>query len=145
MKSPKSLAVLSVVLFILLSFNRVEKKSKLDLNTVNVMAMLSEQELGQRPSHNYMFYVKTEINKLVNTEVVNAKVYVLNRKTNEETIIAQENLELTDFQFIEGMGITGIQNLNVVNTTYDTPYNFYDLLKFESIYRNFVDATNRLL
>ena len=145
MKSPKSLAVLSVVLFILLSFNRVEKKSKLDLNTVNVMAMLSEQELGQRPSHNYMFYVKTEINKLVNTEVVNAKVYVLNRKTNEETIIAQENLELTDFQFIEGMGITGVQNLNVVNTTYDTPYNFYDLLKFESIYRNFVDATNRLL
>lgn len=145
MKSPKSLAVLSVVLVILLSFNRVEKKSKLDLNTVNVMAMLSEQELGQRPSHNYMFYVKTEINKLVNTEVVNAKVYVLNRKTNEETIIAQENLELTDFQFIEGMGITGIQNLNVVNTTYDTPYNFYDLLKFESIYRNFVDATNRLL
>ena len=81
----------------------------------------------------------------MNTEVVNAKVYVLNRKTNEETIIAQENLELTDFQFIEGMGITGIQNLNVVNTTYDTPYNFYDLLKFESIYRNFVDATNRLL
>ena len=55
MKSPKSLAVLSVVLVILLSFNRVEKKSKLDLNTVNVMAMLSEQELGHRPSHNYMF------------------------------------------------------------------------------------------
>jgi len=145
MKSPKSLAVLSVVLVILLSFNRVEKKSKLDFNTVNVMAMLSEQELGHRPSHNYMFYVKTEINKLVNTEVVNAKVYVLNRKTNQENLIAQENLELTDFQSIEGMGITGIQNLNEVNAMYDTPYNFYDLLKFDPIYRNFVDSTKKLL
>lgn len=28
------------------------------------MAMLSEQELDHRPSHDYMFYVKTEINKV---------------------------------------------------------------------------------
>ena len=76
---------------------------------------------------------------------MNAKVYVLNRKTNQENLIAQENLELTDFQSIEGMGITGIQNLNEVNTMYDTPHNFYDLLKFDPIYRNFVDSTKKLL
>ena len=145
MKSPKTLAVLSVVLVILLSFNRIEKKANLDLSNVKVMAMLSEQELGHRPSHNYMFYVKTEINKIANAEVVNAKIYVLNRKTNEENLIAQEDFELTEFQSIEGMGITGIQNLNGVRTMYDTPYNFYDLLKFESIYRNFVDSTKKLL
>ena len=65
-RSLKTLTVLSIVLVILLSFNRIEKKAKLDLKDVNVMAMLSEQELGHRPSHDYMFYVKTEINKVAN-------------------------------------------------------------------------------
>lgn len=145
MRSPKTLVVLSVVLVILLSFNRIEKKATLDLKQVNVMELLTEQEFGTRPTHDYMFYVKTDIETLAENQIVNAKVYVLNRKTNQESLIAQENLKLTDFRSIDGMNTESIQNLAKTNTLYETPYNFYELLQFEPIYRNFVDSTKKLL
>ena len=42
MESPKTLAVLSVVLIIILSFNRIEKRATLDVNQVQVAELLSE-------------------------------------------------------------------------------------------------------
>lgn len=109
------------------------------------MELLAEQEFGTRPTHDYMFYVKTDIKKLADAKIVDAKVYVLNRKTNQESLIAQENLKLTDFRSIDGMTTESIQKLAKTNTLYETPYNFYELLQFEPIYRNFVDSTKRLL
>ena len=92
-----------------------------------------------------MFYVKTKINKIADTDIVDAKMYVLDRKTNKEGLIAQESLKLSDFRTIDGMDTESIHNLAKTNTLYETPYNFYELLQFEPIYRNFVDSTKKLL
>lgn len=145
MKSPKILAALSVVAILLFSFNRLKSDAQLNIDDIKVIDLLSEQELGCRPSHNYMFYVKTSIENQDSNPVVRAKVYIVDRKTNQTSVVAQENITLNEFDNIAKMSSNNRKDLKNIKSLSDSPYNFYELIQFEPIYRNFVDSTNRLL
>ncbi|NJN50046.1 MAG: hypothetical protein HC798_01825 [Polaribacter sp.] len=145
MKSPKTLAALSVVLILLLSFNRLKTENHLNIDEIKVLDLLTEQELGTRPSHNYMFYVKTSTEKISDDQIVEAKIYIVDRKTNQTSLIGHEIMKLNDFNKIVNMSSKSRKELAETKYGYETPYNFYELLQFEPIYRNFVDSTSKLL
>lgn len=155
MKPLKKFMALAVILIGIFSFSKKEKKSletALNLESINVVEMLSKQQFECRPSSDFMFYVETSLVKKVRgANNINAKVFILDKATGQKSLLAQENIQVKKFEdsieikdhiFEDSILDNGDK---IIGGSEKSPYVFNDLVKYESIYNGYINSTNKLL
>jgi len=109
-----------------------------------------------RPDGEYAFYVETDLlQKVRGANKVNAKVYILERATGKRSLLASENLQVQNYPdaisieatpLLDNFEVFALENGDkVIGCSSETPYQFKDLMKFDTIYNSYVRATNTLL
>ena len=136
------LLVLSVTIF---SFNKKETPLVSNTENLNVIELLSSQKNECRPTSKYSFYVKSELSN-DRTPTVNAKIYMLDRKTQATTLLADEKIKISENETSSSEASQFLKNgdLIVGNISKDL-YSFKELIKFETIYSSYIKSTNKLL
>lgn len=159
MKSLKKIAALAVVLIGIFAFSTKTAsipKSSLNLEAINVIDMLSKQQFECRPSSDVMFYVEANIiKKIRGANNINVKVYLVDRASENKSLLAVENVQINKFEgaiaighhdAIDGFKVTKLANGDkIIGCSEKAPHNFEDLIKNESIYSAYINATNKLL
>lgn len=158
MLSLKNNTILFLLLVTLSSFVKVDTNtSKLNLEKINILEVLSKQNNGCRPSSEFMFYVETKmVKKARGANTINAKIFVLDRFSGVSKLLASENILATSYKkgdvFLHYKTVNkycGKATLNngdkIIGTTEKTVYCFNDLVKFEPIYSSYLRAKNDLL
>lgn len=159
MKPLRKFTALAVILIGIFSFNKKENKTvetALNLESINVVELLSKQHFECRPTSDFMFYVETDLVKKVRgANNINAKVFILDKVTGQKSLLAQENIQVKKFEgSIELEDISKeklFKSSNLVNGdkiiggSEKAPYAFEELVKYESIYNGYINATNKLL
>lgn len=136
------LLVLSVTIF---SFNKKETPLVSNTENLNVIELLSSQKNECRPTSKYSFYVKSELSN-DRTPTINAKIYMLDRKTQATSLLADEKIKISENETSSSEASKFLKNgdLIVGNISKDL-YSFKELIKFETIYSSYIKSTNKLL
>lgn len=159
MKPLKKFMALAVLLIGIFSFNKKENKSvetALNLDGINVVEMLSKQHFECRPTSDFMFYVETSlVKKIRGANNINAKVFILDKITGKKNLLAQENIqvkkyedsiEIEDFDSENAFKSLILENGDkIIGSSEKAPFAFDELVKYESIYNGYINATNKLL
>ncbi|APZ46717.1 hypothetical protein BW723_10660 [Polaribacter reichenbachii] len=159
MNSIKKITVLIIAVIGFFTYSKAGNdntpKSKVILEEVNVVELLSKQEQGCRPSSEVMFYVDTEIvKKHRGFSEINAKIYVLDRITGKTNLLTSENILLAYYQdSVLGNALnTCDSSLNelkngdkLIGDNIVSTYSFSELMKYETIYDSYIRSTNKLL
>lgn len=150
---------LAVILIGIFSFSKKEDtsfKTALNLENINVVEVLSKQQFECRPSSNFIFYVETSlVKKIRGANQINAKVFILDKVSGSKSLLAQENVQINKFKdsieikdhnsesaFMSSVLDNGDK---VIGGSEKAPYNFNELIKYESIYNGYINSTNKLL
>lgn len=139
------LVVLSTAFY---AFNTKEKnETPLVLNTenLNVIELLSSQKNECRPTSKYSFYVESELSN-DRTPTINAKIYMLDRKTQAISLLADEKIKVSENETSSSDTSKFLKNGDLIigNASKDL-YSFKELIKFETIYSSYIKSTNKLL
>ncbi len=158
MKSIKKIAVLVILLIGIFSFAKLESKivkSKVNLEEVDVVTLLSKQELGCRPYNEVMFYVDTEIiKKHRGFSEINAKVYIVDRVSGAKSVLSSGHILLPYYKdTVLGSHVeitngkwTALKNGDkIIKSANSSAYDFDELMKYEVVYDSYIRATNKLL
>lgn len=154
----KKTSVLFIVLISIFSFTKIENtklKSKINLEELNIIKLLSDQEFQCRPSSEIMFYVDTElVKKSRGYSTINAKIYILDRFSGKTNLLANENINVLshkesviNYDFTQSdckkvVLANGDKTLGINN---NSPYCFSDLIKYKNIYNSYTRSSNKLL
>ncbi|APZ45678.1 hypothetical protein BW723_04910 [Polaribacter reichenbachii] len=159
MKPLKKVAALAVVLIGILSFSIKETnkvKPSLNLDEINIDELLSSKQFECRPDCDFTFNVETElIKKVRGGNNINAKVYITEKSTGKTSLLSQENIQIKKYKdaiAIEGL-VSGDNFKNtilengdkIIGSSNDQQYAFEELIKNETIYNSYINATNELL
>jgi len=159
MKPLKKFTAVAVLLIGILAFSK-NKSTKTDLSLnldeINVEEILSKQEKEGRTPANFSFYVETDlVKKIRGASNINAKVYILDKSTGKKSLLAEENIQIKKYQDAIALGGFDInQNLKstilengdkIIGSSEKTPFAFDKLVKYETIYNDYIDASNKLL
>lgn len=159
MRPLKKVAALAVVLIGILSFSIKEHttvKPTLSLDGINIDELLTKQQFECRPTSDFMFYVETDlVKKIRGANNINAKVYLLDKATGRKNLISQENIQIKKYQdaiALDGFNTdqnfknTVLQNGDkIIGGSGESLYAFDELIKNETIYNGYINATNKLL
>ncbi|MFY9242302.1 MAG: hypothetical protein WAO74_04675 [Polaribacter sp.] len=161
MKPLKKAVALLMLLIGIFSFNKAENtttETNLNLEEINVIALLSEQGYECRPTSDFMFYVETSlIKKERGSNSIDAKVFVLNRKSGQRSLLSNEIIQVPNFEGTTmifegevtvsdcGKDLQMLTGDKVMVSAVNMPYCFNDLIKYESIYNSYIKSTNKLL
>lgn len=158
MKSLKIVSTLAVILIGIFSFSKSESTSTalaLNLDELNLEEILSKQVFECRPSEQFAFYVETDlVKKYRGYSKIKASVYVLDRfsgasnlLTNQQVIVPNHkdtSLRLNE-NGVNKNNITLPNGDKIVGGNINSKYSFDKLIQYETIYRNYVAASNNLL
>lgn len=157
MKPLKLTAFFAVLLIGLFSFNKSEKLNQpLNIDNLNVVEILSSQDLDCRPTSDYLFYVETSlVKKERGFSTVNASIYMKERATGNYSLIASENVAIP---FHKGMISLNYEKASrdcevvefengdiIVGNAQLGDYCFNELIKHEIVFNSYVNSTNKLL
>lgn len=159
MKSLRKVAALAALLVGMFSFHKAalpSAKSSLNLQNINVIKTLSNQQFECRPVSDFMFYVETDlVKKIRGANNINAKVYILNKKTGQKALLADENILISKFEgaieLKDHTKSTALKNEIMKNddvligSSEKAPFSFNKLIQYESIYQSYLNSTNKLL
>ncbi len=157
MIASKKFLTLAFILICILSSNSKENKLlELNLAEINIIEVLFDQQFGCGPSSEFLFYVETNlIKKIRGANIINAKVYVLEKVSGRKKLLATENIQVNKFK-----GAIAIQEHNIERTfksylldngdkvlggSEKLTISFNKLIKYESIYNSYLNATDKLL
>jgi hypothetical protein len=158
MKILKLVTVLLTLVVGISSFSTKENintTAAINLEAFNVEQMLSQQELGCRPTSGLQFYVKSElVAKSRGLSTINAQIYVFDKNSGQSNLLAEENIMIPSYKdavlnydsSIENSEITVLKNGDKIidgNTT--ALFTFSELVKYETIYNSYIKSTNKLL
>jgi hypothetical protein len=159
MKSLKKIMALAVILIGIFSFSAKETKTvetKLNLEGINVIEMLSKQQFECRPTSEFMFSVETKlVKKIRGANNINAKVYIVDKISGNKSLLADENVQINKFKgavsikdesatetFKNSLLVNGDK---IIGGSQEALYSFDELIKYESIYNGYINSTNKLL
>ena len=158
MKNLKKIAVLALLLIGIFSFSKVEKiapKTSLNLEQINIIKILSSQDLECRPSSDFLFYVETKlVKKSRGYSTINASIFVLDRVSGNSNLLANENIMVPfhketvlkyDSEVSDSKNIVLSNGDKIIGSDAHTPYSFNELIKYEIINNSYNRATNQLL
>ena len=158
MKNLKKITVLALLLIGIFSFSKVEKiapKTSLNLEQINIIKILSSQDLECRPSSDFQFYVETKlVKKSRGYSTINASIFVLDRVSGNSNLLANENIMVpfhkeTVLQYnsevSDSKNIVLSNGDKIIGSDAQTPYSFNELIKYEVINNSYNRATNQLL
>ena len=157
MKKTKNFLAVTVLLVGLFAFSKTDTKPVLinNLEKEKIVEMLSAQEFGCRPPSDLNFYVETTLLKKYRGYVkIEAKVFVLNKLSNQKSMLATENIIVANHKdslinydtTINNSKITELENGHIViHKEKDTSFKFVELLDSELIYNRYILSTNKLL
>lgn len=152
MKPLKQLTALFVLIIGIFAFTTKKntfEKPLLNLDEVNVLEVLSKQQLNCRPSSDFIFLVETELQeKLRGANKIEAKVFIEEIKTGKTNLVSRETIVVPKYEgAIQLDGDTSNKMLlngdRVVSST--TKYSLKELMTFETIHNGYLKATNKLL
>lgn len=157
MKPLKQIAAFAVVLLLAFSFaNKHESSLKIPLNlsNINIENVLKHQQFDCRPSSEFVFEVETNITKRIRgANNINAKIFIIERATGKKNLLAQENLQVKNFEdaialdnFNSNIKTSKLFNGDsVIGGSENAPYAFNELIKYDAIYNSYINSTNKLL
>jgi hypothetical protein len=148
MKSLKKIIILLVLLVAIFSFSKVENTEiqlKSHTEGLNIIDILSKQKYECRPSSEYLFYVESYLSN-DRTPTIKAEIYMLNRKTNKSSLLADEKIKVSNNELNTHTSPEFLKNGDKIISNSDQDlYSFKELLEFETIYSSYVSSTNKLL
>jgi hypothetical protein len=148
MKSLKKIIILLVLSVAIFSFSKVENteiKFEPNIEEPNVIDILSKQKYECRPSSEYLFYVESYLSN-DRTPTIKAEIYMLNRKTNKSSLLADEKIKVSNNELKTYTSSEFLKNGDKIISNSDQDlYSFKELLEFETIYSSYVSSTNKLL
>ena len=158
MKNIKKIAVLALLLIAIFSFSKVEKttpKTSLNLEQINIIKILSSQDLECRPSSDFLFYVETNlVKKSRGYNTINASIFVLDRVSGKSNLLANKNIMVPflketvlqhDSEVCDSKKIVLTNGDKIIGSDAYTPYSFNELIKYDVINNSYNRATNDLL
>lgn len=146
-----ALFVLIVGIFAYTSKEETTENLALDLNleTVNVLDVLSEQSLSCRPSADFSFFVETNVKeRLRGATSIEAKVYVTEKESGKTALVSNETVLVPSFEgsllVEEGdINITLQNGDNIIAS--ESEVSLKELMQFETIRNSYIKSTNKLL
>ena len=156
MKLIKRIILFTLVIIGTFSFTGLEKKDKnLDLKDLDVIALLSKQQLECRPSSKFMYYVDTEIlKKSRGYSLIKANVYIYERATGKYSLLATENIfspfqkdAILNYEIAESNCNTKqLENGDkVIGNKENSKYCFNELIAYKTVYNSYITSRNKLL
>tara|TARA_R110002049_G_scaffold68910_2_gene178567 strand:+ start:361 stop:837 length:477 start_codon:yes stop_codon:yes gene_type:complete len=156
MKKIKNILAVTVLLVGLFAFKKADTNPILlkSLEKEKIVKMLSVQELGCRPSSELNFHVETTLlKKYRGYAKIEAKVFVLNKLTNQKSMLASENIIVANYKdsfinydIIKNSATTELKNGHIIiHNEIDTEFKLANLLNSELIYNRYIISTNKLL
>ncbi|MHB0754341.1 hypothetical protein [Polaribacter sp. M15] len=158
MKSIQKTAALAILLIAIFSFAKLKSKtvkSAVNLAEINVVALLSKQELGCRPSNAVLFYVDTEIiKKYRGFSEIKAEVFMVDRVSGAKKALTNGHILVPHHKdaMIKSHGeiannkwIALKNGDKIKESANSSSYDFTKLIKYEVIYNSYIRATNKLL
>jgi hypothetical protein len=157
MLSLKKCIILLIVVGTLSSFVKLSNTLPLfNLEKIHVLEILGKQKNECRPSSKFMFYVETELVKKVRgANIINAKIYILNRADGASNLLASETILASSFKgavFLQyetlknDCGNAMLENGDkIIGNIHNSSFCFKQLVKFESIYNSYLISKNKLL
>ena len=149
----KKITALAVILVGIFSFSTSEKnlnQTQLNLADVDVIDVLDTYRFNCRPSEDYFFFVDSDlVKKTRGAKQVNSKIYILERATGKKALLAEENIQISNFDdtvHIVDEASFALSNGDVVfDNEAETPYSFKELMKYQRVYGSYIASTNELL
>ncbi|WP_397446940.1 hypothetical protein [Polaribacter sp. R77954] len=159
MKLIKKIVILSILLLAVFSFVNFKKNknltAKLNLEKVDIIALLNKQEMGCRPSDKVMFYVDTEIiKKYRGFSEIRANIYIVDRVSGTSSQLSSGHILLPNYNDtvianhtkITNNLWTEIQNGDkLITDNNQGSYGFKELIQYKFIYNSYLKSTNKLL
>mgnify|MGYP003626029430 CR=1 FL=1 len=157
MKKIKNILAVTVLLVGLFAFKKADTNPILlkSLEKEKIVKMLSAQEFGCRPSSELNFYVETTLlKKYRGYAKIEAKVFVLDKLTNQKSMLASENIIVANYKdsfinydkIINTSATTELENGHIIiHNEKDTEFKLANLLNSELIYNRYITSTNKLL
>lgn len=158
MKNLKKIAVLALLLIGFFAFSKAENttsKSSLNIEAINIVKVLSSQELECRPTSNFLFYVETTlVKKSRGFSTINATIFVLDRVSGQYNSIANENIvvpfhneSVLQFDTVKSnCDKTTLANGDkIIGSNLPAAYCFSDLIQYDVVLNSYNNAINKLL
>ena len=157
MKPLKNIAFIAVLLIGIFSFSKSEKpKTTLNIDDINVLEILSKQDLTCRPNADFLFYVESSlVKKSRGFNTANARVYMVDRSTGQYNLLASENAAVPFHKDMIALDyetttreceMTSLENGDkIVGNASSGNYCFSELMKNEIVYNSYINSTNKLL
>ncbi|PQJ75541.1 hypothetical protein [Polaribacter gangjinensis] len=157
MKPLKNIALIAVLLVGIFSFSKSENsQSKLNIDNLNVLEILSKQDVSCRPNSDFLFYVESSlVKKSRGFNTVNARVYMIDRSTGQYNLLASENVAIPfhkdmialdyDSTKTELELVTLVNGDKIVGNDNSGNYSFSELMEYEMVYNSYINSTNKLL
>ena len=157
MKPLKNIALVAVLLIGIFSFSKSENpKTTLNIDNINALEILSKQDLTCRPNSDFLFYVESSlVKKSRGFNTVNARVYIMDRKTGQYNLLASENVAVPFHKDMIALDyetstrdceFTTLENGDkIVGNAHSGDYCFSELIKNETVYNSYINSTNKLL
>ncbi|UAM97680.1 hypothetical protein K8354_15485 [Polaribacter litorisediminis] len=162
MKSLKKVMAIAVLLIGIFSFsaksfstkNKTNPESRLNLEEINIVEMLSKQQFECRPSSEFMFYVEANlVKRMRGVNEINAEVYFFDKLSGEKRLLANEIVQVNTFKgtIVNHTSENVFKSIRlkngdkIIGTATKAPYSLNELMQFESIYNSYISATNKLL
>lgn len=144
-----ALFVLLIGTFAFSSIEDSSAKKVSNLQDVNVSEIISKQNSSERPI-DYQFFVETSlIEKQRGAKTINAKVYLLEKKTGKSAIISNETIVVPNFKDIVLLESELNSNKKLINgdriIDSKATFSLTELIDSEAIYNNYINSTNELL
>ena len=157
MKPLKNIAFIAVLLIGIFSFSKSEKpQTTLNIDNINVLEILSKQDLTCRPNSDFLFYVESSlVKKSRGFNTINAQVYIIDRSTGQYNLLASENVAVPFHKEMIALDyetttrdceLTALENGDkIVGNVNSGNYCFSELMKNETVYNSYINSTNKLL
>lgn len=159
MKLAKKIITLSIALLAVFSFAKFKKNknltSNVNLEKVDVIALLSQLESGCRPPNKVMFYVDTEIiKKHRGFSEISARIYITDRISGASNELSSTHILLpyykdaviVNHEKITNGNLITIQNGDkIIVDGKKAAYSFNELISFKTIYNSYLRSSNKLL
>ena len=150
LKNAIALVVLLIGIFAFTSKENTTNQTQLDVNSINVLEILSEQNYECRPSLDYQFYVETDVNEqLRGATSVSTKVYIMEKKSGKTGLLTNETVIVPKFQgtllLEENSSNNELKNGDQIVNKSTSKFSLKELSEFETIYNSYIKSTNKLL